>query len=81
MSSLTTERHDSSPAEKTSAPVRKKATRLKVGTAIRVHSDVTSPDFPDPRTERSARSASDYACRSASRSSRTSSSASPGARF
>ena len=47
MSSLTTERHDSLPTEKTSAPVRKKATRLKVGTAIRVHSEVTSPDFPD----------------------------------
>jgi hypothetical protein len=47
MSSLTTERHDSSPAEKTSPPVRKKASRLKVGTAIRVCSDVNSPDFTD----------------------------------
>jgi hypothetical protein len=47
MSSLTTKRHDSLPTEKTSAPVRKKATRLKVGTAIRVHNEVTSPDFPD----------------------------------
>ena len=47
MSSLTTERHDSSHAEKTSAPVRKKTSRLKVGTPITGHDSVTSPDFPD----------------------------------
>ncbi|MBI1310731.1 hypothetical protein GC176_05435 [bacterium] len=47
MSSLTTERHDSSPAEKTSTPVRNKTARLTVGTAIRVHNSVNSPDFPD----------------------------------
>ena len=51
MSSLTTERHDSSPTEKTSAPVRSetrtKTTRLKVGTPICVLESVNSPDFPD----------------------------------
>ncbi len=47
MSSLTTERHDSSPTEKPSAPVRRKTSRLKVGTAIRVSDSVNSPDFPD----------------------------------
>lgn len=47
MNSLTTERHDLSPAEKTSATVRSKTVRLKVGTAIRVRSSVNSPDFPD----------------------------------